>query len=65
MLDLLTDADLLKRAVAQFEQDTRESKYFSLLPPEAKPPLDLNRAVMEQFRPQMRKLYTGKTVGFR
>jgi aminobenzoyl-glutamate utilization protein B len=65
MLDLLTDADLLKRAAAQFEQDTRESKYFSLLPPEAKPPLDLNRAVMEQFRPQMRKLYTGKTVGFR
>lgn len=65
MLDLLTDADLLKRAVVQFEQDTRESKYFSLLPPEAKPPLDLNRAVMEQFRPQMRKLYTGETVGFR
>jgi aminobenzoyl-glutamate utilization protein B len=65
VLDLLTDAELLKRATAQFEQDTRESKYFSLLPPEAKPPLELNRAVMDQFRPQMRKLYTGKTAAFR
>jgi aminobenzoyl-glutamate utilization protein B len=65
MLDLLTDAELLKRAAAQFEHDTRESKYFSLLPPGAKPPLDLNRPVMDRFRPQLQKLYTGKTPVFR
>jgi hypothetical protein len=40
---LLTTPDLLTAAKKQFEQDTKDSKYVSLLPPGAKPPVDLNK----------------------
>ena len=62
VLDLLTSADLLDRARQQFATDTKETKYFSMLPPDAKPPLDLNREMMERFRPEMRKLYLNRPV---
>lgn len=39
ILDLLSSADLRAAAKKQFEEDTKESKYFSLLPPDAKPPV--------------------------
>jgi len=65
VLDLLTSADLLQKAKAQFAEDTKETKYFSLLPPDAKPPLDLNREMMEKYRPEMRKFYLNKPVQFR
>ncbi len=65
VLDLLTSADLRQRALAQFQDDTKETKYFSLLPPDAKPPLDLNREMMEKYRPAMRKFYLNKPVQFR
>jgi aminobenzoyl-glutamate utilization protein B len=55
ILDLLMSPDLLARARTQFADDTRETKYFSLVPADAKPPLDLNREMMEKFRPEMRK----------
>jgi aminobenzoyl-glutamate utilization protein B len=31
--------------------------YFAVLPPDAKPPLDLNKATMDRYRPEMRKFY--------
>jgi aminobenzoyl-glutamate utilization protein B len=65
VLDLLTTPDLRQRARAQFDEDTKDTKYFSLLPPEAKPPLDLNREMMEKFRPEIRKFYLNKPVQFR
>jgi hypothetical protein len=45
VLDLLTSAELLA-AKKQFEQDTKDTKYFSLLPPGAKPPVDLNKDII-------------------
>jgi hypothetical protein len=33
----------------QFELDTKDTKYFSLLPPGAKPPVDLNKAIMDKY----------------
>ncbi|MBI2371067.1 MAG: amidohydrolase [Deltaproteobacteria bacterium] len=65
VLDLLTSPELLQKARAQFEADTKETKYFSLLPPDAKPPLDLNQEMMEKYRPEMRKFYLNKKVQFR
>jgi aminobenzoyl-glutamate utilization protein B len=65
VLDLVTSADLLAKARAQFADDTKETKYFSLLPADAKPPLDLNREMMEKFRPEMRRFYLNKPVQFR
>jgi len=65
VLDLLTDADLLKRAKAQFALDTKETKYFPMLPASAKPPLELNREMMEKYRPEMRKSYLNTKPAFR
>ncbi|MBC7779840.1 MAG: amidohydrolase [Proteobacteria bacterium] len=65
MLDLLTDADLLARAKAQFAQDTKTTKYVPMLPPTAKPPLDLNREMMEKYRPEMRKFYIERKPVFK
>lgn len=65
LLDLLTSPGLLQKAKVQFEEDTKETKYFSLLPPDAKPPLDLNREMMEKYRPEMRKFYLNEKSQFK
>jgi len=57
ILDLMTRPDLLQRARLEFDQAVKATPYFAVLPPDAKPPLDLNRAIMERFRPEMRKFY--------
>jgi hypothetical protein len=43
-----------------FEEDTKEIKYFSLLPPGAKPPVDLNHEMMDKYRPAMHKFYLNR-----
>jgi aminobenzoyl-glutamate utilization protein B len=64
-LDLLISSELRAAARTQFEQDTKETKYFSLLPPGAKPPLDLNKDIMEKYRPAMQKLYLNTKAQFK
>src|SRR5215475_5210891 len=64
IIDLLTSPELLQKARAEFEVESKRTPYFSLLPPDAKPPVDLNRAEMEKFRPQMRKFYLANTPRF-
>ena len=65
VLDLLTDPELLKRAKAQFAQDTKETKYLPMLPAGAKPPLDMNREMMEKYRPEMKRSYLNTKPAFR
>lgn len=65
VLDLLMSPELLTAAKKQFEQDTKDTKYFSLLPPGAKPPVDLNKEMMDKYRPAMRKFYLDKKVQFK
>ena len=65
VLDLFTSAELLAAAKKQFEQDTTDTKYFSLLPPGAKPPIDLNKDIMDKYRPAMRKFYLNKRAQFK
>ena len=65
VLDLLNSAELLAAAKKQFEQDTKDTKYFSLLPPGAKPSLDLNKDIMDRYRPAMRKFYLNKKAQFK
>ncbi len=64
VLDLMTSPELRADARKQFDSDTQDSKYFTLMPPDAKPPLDLNRAMMEQFRPAMAKFYLNEHPKF-
>ena len=65
VLDLLMSPELRAEAKKQFEQDTKDNKYFSLLPEGAKPPLDLNKEMMEKYRPAMRKFYLNKAAVFK
>jgi aminobenzoyl-glutamate utilization protein B len=57
ILDLLTKPEVLDKARAEFAETTKASPYFEVLPADAKPPLDLNKAAMDLYRPEMRKLY--------
>jgi aminobenzoyl-glutamate utilization protein B len=64
IIDLLTSPQLLQKARAEFEVESKSTPYFSLLPPDAKPDLALNRAEMEKYRAEMRKSYLSKTPRF-
>jgi hypothetical protein len=41
---------------------TRKVRFPEWLPPAAKPPLDLNKAIMDRYRPEMRKFYLGEQL---
>ena len=64
MGDLMTAPKLLAAARKQFQEDTKDMKYFSLLPSGAKPPVDLNKEIMDKYRPPMSKFYLNKTARF-
>jgi len=57
VLDLLTDAALVERAKETFAAEIGDVKYRSLLPPDQKPPVELNRLQMEEYRTAMRAHY--------
>jgi aminobenzoyl-glutamate utilization protein B len=40
-----------------FQEELGGIEYKSLLPAQQKPPVELNRAIMDKFRPEMRKHY--------
>jgi aminobenzoyl-glutamate utilization protein B len=52
-LDLITTPKLLDSIKSEFTRYTRTHPYKSFLPEGAKPPLDLNKALMERFRDAM------------
>jgi aminobenzoyl-glutamate utilization protein B len=56
-IDLFTDARLIARAKETFAEEIGDTEYRPLLPPEQKPPLELNRNLMERYRPLMREHY--------
>jgi len=57
VIDLLLDPDLVAAAKTTFKDELGDVVYESLLPPGQKPPLELNRSIMETFRPAMRNYY--------
>jgi len=58
MLDILTRPELVQKAWDYFNNvQTKETKYKSLLRPDDQPAIWLNQKTMEQFRPEMKKLY--------
>jgi len=64
ILDLMTSPDLLRNAKAEFDVESKKTPYFSLLPADAKPDIETNRAEMEKHRPALRRLYLNKTPRF-
>ncbi len=55
-LDLLVNGSVLESARKYFAEQTKTTKWKSLIPEGTTPPVDLNREKMERFRPQLRPL---------
>jgi aminobenzoyl-glutamate utilization protein B len=64
MLDFLTKPELVRQARVEFEKATTEMTYFPVLPPDARPPLDLNKETMDRYRAEMAKHYLNRAVRF-
>jgi aminobenzoyl-glutamate utilization protein B len=64
IIDLLTTPELLAKARAEFEVESKTTPYFSMVPTDAVPDTTLNRADMEKYRADMRKFYLNKTPRF-
>ena len=58
VLDLLMKPTLVQAARDYFDNtQTKDRKYISFLRPEDKPAIWLNKDIMDQYRPEMRKYY--------
>jgi aminobenzoyl-glutamate utilization protein B len=58
ILDLLLTPDLVERAWAYFrDEQTQTIKYEPLIRPHDTPAIEMNRELMEKYRPAMRKYY--------
>jgi aminobenzoyl-glutamate utilization protein B len=55
-LDLLLRPELVASAKAYFAEQTKTTKWQSLIPAGTQPPVELNRDKMERFRPALKKL---------
>jgi aminobenzoyl-glutamate utilization protein B len=64
VLDFFMDQALLEKAKATFGEEIKGVRYTPLLPAEQKPPVELNHALMERFRPAMRKRYLAERPQF-
>ena len=61
-LDLMTKPTLITQAWDYFKNvQTKEIKYFPLMRPEDKPPIWMNKTMMDKMRPEMRKYYFDPT----
>jgi aminobenzoyl-glutamate utilization protein B len=65
IVDVLTNPDVLAKAKATFAEEVAGSTYRSLLPPDQKPPVDLNAAEMAKFREAMTAHYLTGEIHFR
>ena len=63
-VDLFLDPKLVAKAKETFKEETGDVEYRPLLPPDQKPPLELNREIMERYRPLMREHYLKKKPAF-
>jgi aminobenzoyl-glutamate utilization protein B len=64
ILDAMTTPEILSAAKAEFDAYVKAQPYFTLLPPDSKPQIDMNKATMLQYRPAMSKYYTHKTARY-
>jgi aminobenzoyl-glutamate utilization protein B len=62
LLDLVMRPDVLAQAREYFEKvQTKDRKYTPLIRPQDKPAVHLNRAIMDRYRPEMKKYYYDPT----
>ncbi|MFQ6069460.1 MAG: amidohydrolase [Candidatus Aminicenantales bacterium] len=56
-IDLFLDSEALKKIRAEFEAYAKEHPYKPFLPEDAEPPLELNKQLMDKWRPLLEKFY--------
>jgi aminobenzoyl-glutamate utilization protein B len=56
LMDLLTKPEIIASAKQYFEEQTKTTKWQSLIPVDSPPPTYLNKERMERFMPQLEKL---------
>jgi aminobenzoyl-glutamate utilization protein B len=62
LLDALTRPDVIAQAREYFDKvQNKDRKYTPLIRPQDQPAIHLNRAIMEKYRPEMRKYYYDPT----
>ena len=64
VIDVFLDPSIAARARETFAREIGETCYKPLIPPEQKPPLDLNHAEMEKWREKMRAHYVKAKIEF-
>jgi aminobenzoyl-glutamate utilization protein B len=64
-IDLLLNPQIVAKAKETFKDEIGDVEYRPLLPPDQKPPLELNRDLMERYRPKMREHYLKDKPVFR
>jgi aminobenzoyl-glutamate utilization protein B len=57
VVECFKNTSLVEEAKRAFEEELGGVEYKSMLPPEQKPPAELNRAIMDKFRPEMARHY--------
>ena len=58
MLDLLLNDQLVKNAWAYFRDvQTKDTKYEPLIRPQDQPAIWLNKKIMAEYRPEMKRFY--------
>ena len=57
VVDFLTEPKLVEQAKLTFQKETEGFQYKSFLPPDQKPPVHLNKELMERYRPMLSKHY--------
>jgi aminobenzoyl-glutamate utilization protein B len=56
-IDMLTKPEELKKLRDEFEAYSKDHPYKPFLPEDAEPPIDLNKELMDKWRPLMEKYY--------
>jgi aminobenzoyl-glutamate utilization protein B len=56
VMDLLTKPEIITAAKAYFAEQTKTTKWQSLIPVDSPPPIHLNKDKMERFMPELNKL---------
>ena len=64
LIELYCDPSIVLEAKRTFAQETSDAHWFSMLPEGQLPPLDLNRATMEKYRPLMQEHYPSERPVF-
>ena len=58
LLDMLVKPDIIDNAWTYFKNvQTKDTKYIPLISATDKPAIELNKNIMEKFRPEMKKYY--------